>query len=150
MNDMTKESSPFAGFWIRAGAFLVDKAFLWLVIFILAQIMHPELVDTTSKEEMEKMREVYNELFIAAFLFSAAYEIILTASPLQGTLGKKAFGLIVVDKDAKRLTIIRSIIRHLGKMLSEFILGIGYLMAAFHDRKRALHDIIADTYVVKI
>ena len=36
-----------------------------------------------------------------------------------------------------------------AEMLSGMILGIGYLMAAFDDEKRALHDRICDTRVVR-
>ena len=34
-------------------------------------------------------------------------------------------------------------------ILSALIFGIGYLMIAFTERKRGLHDIIAGTCVVK-
>jgi uncharacterized RDD family membrane protein YckC len=34
-------------------------------------------------------------------------------------------------------------------MLSAILLGIGYLMIAFDDEKRALHDRICDTRVIK-
>ena len=39
--------------------------------------------------------------------------------------------------------------RHFAKYLSALILGIGFLMAAFTDRKQGLHDMIADTLVLK-
>jgi uncharacterized RDD family membrane protein YckC len=34
-------------------------------------------------------------------------------------------------------------------MLSGLIFGIGFIMIAFTERKRGLHDMIADTCVVK-
>jgi uncharacterized RDD family membrane protein YckC len=37
-----------------------------------------------------------------------------------------------------------------GKFLSTLLLGIGYLMVAFDDRKQGLHDKIADTCVIKL
>jgi uncharacterized RDD family membrane protein YckC len=40
-------------------------------------------------------------------------------------------------------------IRQLGKIISGFILMIGYIMAGFTEKKQALHDIIAGAYVVK-
>ena len=40
--------------------------------------------------------------------------------------------------------------RFFAKFISAIILFIGYLMAAFTDRKRALHDIIAGTLVIKV
>jgi uncharacterized RDD family membrane protein YckC len=39
--------------------------------------------------------------------------------------------------------------RHFAEMLSGILLGIGYLMIAFDDEKRALHDRICDTRVIK-
>jgi uncharacterized RDD family membrane protein YckC len=35
-------------------------------------------------------------------------------------------------------------------MVSGFILGIGYIMAAFTENKRALHDYIAGTRVIRL
>ena len=51
--------------------------------------------------------------------------------------------------DGGRITFMRGLLRVLGMTLSGLILGIGFLMAAFTERKRALHDIIAGTCVVK-
>ncbi len=41
-----------------------------------------------------------------------------------------------------------ALIRLLGYMLSSLIFCIGYLMVAFTDRKRGLHDMIAGTVVI--
>ena len=38
--------------------------------------------------------------------------------------------------------------REASKFLSTIILAIGYIMAAFTERKQGLHDMIASTYVV--
>jgi uncharacterized RDD family membrane protein YckC len=37
----------------------------------------------------------------------------------------------------------------LAKFLSAMALGVGFLMVAFTDRKRGLHDMIAGTLVVR-
>jgi len=37
----------------------------------------------------------------------------------------------------------------LGYIASSFVLYIGFLMIAFTDRKRGLHDILAKTVVIK-
>jgi len=39
--------------------------------------------------------------------------------------------------------------RYFAKMLSGIIMGIGYIMAGFDSQKRALHDMICDTRVIK-
>ena len=45
---------------------------------------------------------------------------------------------------------LRAILREtVGKWISALILGIGFIMVAFHKEKRGLHDLIAGTWVVK-
>ena len=39
--------------------------------------------------------------------------------------------------------------RYFAKILSGLILMIGYIMAAFDSEKRALHDMICDTRVIR-
>ncbi|MCK5087480.1 MAG: RDD family protein, partial [Melioribacteraceae bacterium] len=39
--------------------------------------------------------------------------------------------------------------RFFGKILSGLIFNIGYIMAAFTERKQALHDILANCLVVE-
>ncbi len=59
-----------------------------------------------------------------------------------------AIGIKVVRGNGERLTLGRSIGRYFATILSSIILCIGYLMAAFTDRKQALHDMVCDTVVV--
>ena len=47
-------------------------------------------------------------------------------------------------QDGKPLGFGDALLRYFGTIISSIILGIGYLMIAFDDRKRRLHDIIAD------
>jgi uncharacterized RDD family membrane protein YckC len=66
------------------------------------------------------------------------------------TLGKWATGLRIERKDGRRLSPVRSIVRHLiGYPLSMLTLGLGLLLAVFDSRGRALHDFIAGTVVVR-
>jgi uncharacterized RDD family membrane protein YckC len=65
------------------------------------------------------------------------------------TPGKMAFKLKVVSSDGSRISYLRGLGRHFAKWISWMIMGIGFLMAAFDDEKRTLHDRICDTRVVK-
>ena len=60
-----------------------------------------------------------------------------------------AVGLRVVDESGNRLTFLRATGRFFAKFISTIILCIGFLMIAFTDRKRGLHDMIAGTLVIK-
>jgi hypothetical protein len=64
------------------------------------------------------------------------------------TLGKMAVGIKVVRSNGERLTKGRAFGRYWAMLLSSFTLGIGFLMAAFTERKQGLHDMICDTLVV--
>jgi uncharacterized RDD family membrane protein YckC len=73
---------------------------------------------------------------------------LLESSRLQATLGKIAFGIIVADLSGKRISFLRATGRFFGKVLSGQVLLIGYIMAAFMQRRQALHDLLAGTVVV--
>jgi len=59
-----------------------------------------------------------------------------------------AVGIKVVRGNGERLTKARAFGRYWAMLLSSFTLGIGFLMAAFTERKQGLHDMICDTLVV--
>jgi uncharacterized RDD family membrane protein YckC len=77
------------------------------------------------------------------------YEALMVSSSNEATLGKMALGLRVTDENGKRLTFTHATGRHFAKYLSALLLGAGYVVAAFTDRKQALHDLILKTYVVR-
>jgi uncharacterized RDD family membrane protein YckC len=67
------------------------------------------------------------------------------------TPGKMLLRIRVVRLDNTQVSYGQAFIREtIGKFISGIVLGIGYLMAALRSDKRALHDLMADTKVVKI
>jgi uncharacterized RDD family membrane protein YckC len=66
------------------------------------------------------------------------------------TAGKWAAGLRILRDDGTDIGIGRAFLRHLvGYPLSLLTLGLGFLAAAFTVRGRGLHDLIANTIVVR-
>lgn len=66
------------------------------------------------------------------------------------TLGKWATGLRIERRDGARLGVGHALLRHtIGYFVSLLTLGLGFLLAAFNREGRALHDILADTVVVR-
>ena len=55
-----------------------------------------------------------------------------------------------VTEQGNRLSFLNATGRFFAKLISAIILCIGFLMVAFTDRKRGLHDMIASTLVVKV
>ena len=64
------------------------------------------------------------------------------------TVGKMAMKIRVVTAEGQKVSYLRALGRYFAKLLSGMILMIGYLMAAFDDEKRALHDRICNTRVI--
>jgi uncharacterized RDD family membrane protein YckC len=66
------------------------------------------------------------------------------------TIGKWATGLRVQRTNGTVPGLGRALLRHfVGYPLSFLTVGLGFLMAALGTRGRALHDLIADTVVVR-
>lgn len=85
---------------------------------------------------------------LLSIVITAGYYAWFHASHSMATPGKMAVGIKVVRLSGERISLARGIGRYFATILSGLILGIGFLMAAFTDRKQALHDMICDTLVV--
>jgi uncharacterized RDD family membrane protein YckC len=88
----------------------------------------------------------------AAFLLLIAggYLTLFTAAGGQ-TIGKMAVGIRVVSVDADRLRVPlgHSVVRATAYLASALPAGLGFLPGLLAADKRALHDRLADTRVVK-
>jgi uncharacterized RDD family membrane protein YckC len=60
-----------------------------------------------------------------------------------------ALDLKVVRPDGGPISLGRAVGRYFAKIVSGIILMIGYIMAGFDSEKRALHDMMCDTRVIK-
>ena len=65
------------------------------------------------------------------------------------TPGKMACGLKIVRSDGSPISYGRAAGRAFGELLSAWTCYIGYLMVCFDSQKRALHDHMCDTRVVR-
>jgi uncharacterized RDD family membrane protein YckC len=86
--------------------------------------------------------------YVAPFLVWVAYKTLFECSAVQATPGKRAMDLMVVDGQGRRLTFGKSLLRTLVAFLSVFTCFLIYLVALFTKRQQAVHDLVADTYVV--
>ena len=77
------------------------------------------------------------------------YAVWLESTYWQGTLGKSWLGLKVCDMHGRKISLARSFLRNLSKILSVLSLGIGFVMGFFNKRQQCLHDKLAGTLVIK-
>lgn len=121
-----------ATFWIRVGAYLIDGILLALVVSLPAYLTAGSTAGDWTPS-----------------FFEVAYFTIAVAIWGQ-TIGKRALRLKVVRPDGSRVGFWRALARALAYYLSGIILLIGFLMVAFRKDRRALHDLICDTVVVRV
>ena len=102
-----------------------------------------QLLDHQTKEDIS--RTTSEEI---VYLVILIYWILLESSKMQASLGKRALGIKVVDKQGRKLTLLRSLGRNVSKIFSLITMMIGFMMAGWTEKKQALHDIISDCYVI--
>jgi len=149
----------FGGFWIRFVASMLDGIILAVVAGIFSAFLFPAFMsrglvrnsNPTPDEALAMivpMMGMMGAMVLLNMIVGCSYETFFIAR-LGATPGKMALGLKVVRPDGGPITTGRAAGRYFAKMISSMILMIGYIMAGFDSQKRALHDIICDTRVIR-
>ncbi|QJE73413.1 RDD family protein [Aerophototrophica crusticola] len=137
---------PYAGFWIRVAAYLVDI----LVLFVFSSVyMFIGLVaiDLFGGDPVRGPERGILQIVLTALC--ASYFAIFHSSSWQATVGKKCFGLYVARRDGSQAGLVRCVMRYFATGVSTLTLGIGYLAVAFTAEKTAFHDMLAGTRVYR-
>jgi uncharacterized RDD family membrane protein YckC len=150
-------SRAYGGFWIRFVAFIIDAIVVCVICSPFVMMMVPSMMGAVLRsghrgpdpETMVTLMVTGFKLKIITQAIAWIYEAWMTSSDRQATVGKMAVGLKVTDLNGQRISFARATGRHFAKILSAMVLFIGYIMAAFTERKQGLHDILAGTLVVK-
>lgn len=134
----TPETVEYAGFWLRACAFLIDAPILFCTGFVfgfmLTTLTNPEFV----KETADFLGIIISWLYFA-----------FMEHKYGATFGKQALGLKVTDINGGFVTFPQATGRFFGRILSILTIYVGFIMAGFTKKKQALHDIVSDSLVIK-
>ncbi|HEX6487268.1 MAG TPA: RDD family protein, partial [Candidatus Dormibacteraeota bacterium] len=142
----------YAGFWRRFVASIIDGAVISIPAGILGGIFGAAIgaaSNSGSTAATGLATGVGLIIEILALVGSILYYSLMESSANQATLGKMAMGIVVTDLNGQRISFGRAIGRYFGKFVSAIICYIGFIMAAFTQRKQALHDMMAGTLVVR-
>jgi len=149
-----------AGFWKRVAALMLDSFIVgsgsWIISMVIMMVMllvfgigaASGFADENPTAMSASMIAMQMGSYLVGFLLAVSYYAYFHASRSQATLGKMAVGIKVVRSNGDRITLPRGVGRYFAFLLNSLILGIGFLMAAFTERKQGLHDMICDTLVV--
>lgn len=133
-----------APFSLRCGALLID--YILIASIIVLSTLLARVFGGGGRMAGTTVETIGLLIALAVFVFDF---FVLTGWRGQ-TLGKWATGLRIERRNGEPLGLGHSLLRHaVGYPVSLIILGLGFLMAAFNAQGRALHDVIADTIVVR-
>jgi uncharacterized RDD family membrane protein YckC/type II secretory pathway pseudopilin PulG len=144
-------SVKYAGFWIRFVAFMVDSLILapvniivgFTIGFIIGFVLGLTGQAQHSSDLFFRILGLSIDIVVPWIYFS------LMTYYNGATLGKMLVGITVKSEDLGRLSFGRVLIREtVGKLVSEIILFIGYIIAGVTQKKQALHDMLAKSVVV--
>lgn len=136
-----------AGFGVRAAAFVVDRALLFLALGTIRLPAALSALFGAGGLAAESFLFQYTALDVLCWLLSAVYFVLLTYFT-GSTLGKKLLRIRVMSASGAPLRFIDVLYREtVGRFLSG-IMYIGYVMALADGKRRAFHDWLCDTCVV--
>ncbi len=141
----------YAGFWKRMAAYILDSFLLVIINTVVGTVAGIAMLPLVMSGGMADPMLVFvlqGVSYLLQLLVMAGYFAWFYASPHQATPGKMAIGIKVVDGQGARISFWRGIGRFFATFVSTLLLLAGYLMAAFTQRKQALHDLICGTLVV--
>jgi uncharacterized RDD family membrane protein YckC len=146
----------YAGFWVRFLAYIIDSVVmsLGLICVLIPLFFLTGFGALLSRIHPEEELGDAGILVILGFIFLAAmaslvvtwlYHALMESSEWQATVG-----LVVTDMAGRRVSFGRATGRHFGKIITNMVPAfIGYIMAAFTERKQALHDMIAGCLILR-
>jgi len=140
---MDNENLELASMSSRIKAFIIDDLSITLVVAVM-------LWDTISAaggdfmSVMAIMNSAFFQIVIIKFLYQTFFVWYYGA-----TIGKLISRIRVIDFDNfGRVTLMNSAVRSAGRIISEMIFYIGFIIAFFTDSRQTFHDKFGKTLVV--
>ena len=128
----------YAPYWQRVIAHILDAICIGIATGIVSAVVWYFVDDSIA---------IY--LFYAFQIISFwLYYSLQESGPQQGTIGKQIFGITVTDNYGNKISFLRATARTFGRCISIMACCIGYLMPAFTEQSKGLHDFIAGTMVL--
>ena len=132
----------YAGFTKRLLAFLIDRVFIWLMLYIV--LGYARGFKLYSLSSLFSIQTIFIDLLIMV------YFVVFETSSWQGTIGKHLLGIRVVTERYHTLTAENAAWRYIWKYVSALVLMLGFIWVIFDPKKQGWHDKLAHTYVIEI
>lgn len=155
----------YADFFLRLVAYIIDSIIMGVAVvamFIPIAALTGAAANLRLLEEAQRQSGQPDPAAIAAIisvivtfagvalLITWLYHAYFESSSWQATPGKRVVNIYVTDLNGQQLTFLNATGRHFAKIVTGLIpFFLGYIMAAFTERRQALHDMIAGTLVLR-
>lgn len=132
----------FAGFDLRLLASCID----WFLIICMVLFIELVFASLNNLEAEVSKLLVSNIIILPVVKF--VYHLILETR-LQATVGKRLINIKVTNLNGLKPDFSQILIRNLSKIASTLILFIGYLYCFLNKKHQCIHDVFANTLVIK-
>ncbi|MDB6139631.1 MAG: hypothetical protein JWO94_2703 [Verrucomicrobiaceae bacterium] len=145
----------YGGFWLRVVASFIDGQVLSIVQLLISiawmTFNGPTAAKAASAQPMMFDADEWKSILSAVgggALLGILYSSVMV-SLYGATWGKMALQLRIVAANGSKITAPRAIGRAFAEIINIATLDLGYLIVAFDVEKRALHDYICGTRVIR-
>ncbi|MFW5748563.1 MAG: RDD family protein [Chloroflexota bacterium] len=140
----------------RTVAFVIDNViigFVGYIVLLLLTALNPPPDPANFVLQVDYDAAFAEWSFFALgiiLVIQTVYHVYFLSQRNGQTPGKAMMGIRVIKADGTPLTVTDALIRNgLGYLASSFFLNMGFLWAFFDQKRRAWHDYLARTYVVR-
>ena len=139
----TLDAHKFPGFWVRVASAVVDSlGFAFVASALLLLFLHFGASLST-----EALLQLFLFVWFPGSLVANVFVLAFLNARGRQSLGKRLFGLMVVDQRFQPVSFRRSLLR---TVVDCPLLGLSFLLIPFTQRKRGLHDLSSGTCVIRI
>lgn len=145
-----------APFYKRLVAYFIDALPITLIVFLIGyfffgfdEILNMRLSGGNDIEIRRDFLAARNTIRDLSLLIWVVYSLFADASRFQGTFGKKIMKIKVVTETGERISLKKSLVRNLFKIVSAIPIYLGFIWILFNKKRRGWHDMVAKTYIVE-
>jgi uncharacterized RDD family membrane protein YckC len=142
-NQINIDNLELASTKSRIRAFVIDDL---AITFIVMLILWEQI--SASGGDLLAIVTLINAAFIQVIFLKVIYQTLFIWY-YGATLGKMIAKIKVIDFDHfGRVNLVNALLRSMGRILSEMVFYIGFLVAFYTDSKQTFHDKMGKTLVV--
>jgi uncharacterized RDD family membrane protein YckC len=133
----------------RTVAFLADYLLLSIIMELIALWLGWVALPVDGKfvwpdnDTMFKMQALFYAMYLV-------YNVFFEMTGWKATIGKKICGLRVIDVNGEKISLLQSVGRNIGAILSIALTMIPFLSIYGSEYKQEWYDNLAKTYMIKI